>query len=189
VDELLDLAIEVIAEKGLEGCTFKALAERAGTSTTTFTYWFGTRTNLLAEVLERTYTRSLEASGTEDLDPVRRLYAFGLADLQAGDQAIGYSRAYIEILIAAPRHPEWLAALHRADAPYQRILETVFEQAQETGRIDPDLDADTFSLALWSLVNGLNITRSAYPDEFGPAEVEAQYRRMFEGIIGRPVEF
>ena len=191
VDDLLDLAIEVIAERGLEGCTFKALAKRADTSTTAFTYWFGTRKNLITEVLERSYSRSLkslEQVAAGDGDPVRRLYDFGLVDLQTGGANLDYARAFAEIVVAAPRHPEWLAALHRLDEPYRTRFELATERAQTMGSIDPELDAGTLWLTLCSAVNGLNMMRFAYPEEFGPETIEVEYRRIFEGLIGRSVD-
>lgn len=190
-DELLDLTIDLIAEEGLSACTFRNLAKRAGVSTMTFTYRFGTRSNLIGEVLARAYSHGWEELRLGDIegsDPVRRLYEIGLADLQLQEEFDNYKRAYAEILIAAPRDPELMNALEEADERYLSPFSSLIERAQEMGKIDPDLDAETLSLAIWSVVDGLNINRYAYPDSLGPDEMELYFRRIFEGLIGRSVE-
>lgn len=191
VDQLLDLTIDLIAEEGLAACTFRNLAKRAGVSTRTFTYRFGTRSNLISEVLARSYTHGWEELGLDDIeanDPVERLYEIGLADLQLGDGLDNYKRAYAEILIAAPRDPDLTAALEAADERYLDPFCKLIERAQELGRIASEIDARSLSIALWSVIDGLNINRYAYPQDLGAKEIEFYFRRIFEGLIGRSVE-
>jgi AcrR family transcriptional regulator len=190
-DELLDLTIDLIAEEGLSACTFRNLAKRAGVSTMTFTYRFGTRSNLIGEVLARAYSHGWEELRLGDIegsDPVRRLYEIGLADLQLREEFDNYKRAYAEILIAVPRDPELLEALGRADDGYIGSFCKLIERAQGLDMIDPELDAETLSLAIWSVVDGLNINRYAYPDSLSTEDMETYFRRIFEGLIGRSVE-
>ncbi len=190
VDQLLDLAIEVIAEDGLAGCTFRTLADRAKTSTTTFTYRFGSRTNLIGEVLTRAYSlgwEEMELGELEHPDPIRRLYEIGLADLQLKEEIDPYKRAYVEILIAAPREPELMEALLSLDESFLNSYQVLIERAQEMGLIDPELDPYGLTLAVWSVIDGLKLNRYAYREDLGAEQLEFYFRRIFEGIIGRPV--
>ena len=191
VEELLDLAIEVIAEEGLSACSFRRLAERAGTSTTTFTYRFGNRTNMIGQVLTRAYSLGWEEMGLGELehpDPIRRLYEIGLADLQLRDEIDPYKRAYVEILIAAPREPDLMEALMSLDESFLSSYQVLIERAQALEMIDPKLDPYGLTLAIWSVIDGLNLNRYAYREGLGPGELEFYFRRIFEGIIGRAVE-
>lgn len=191
VDELLDLAIDVIAEEGLAACSFRRLAERAGTSTTTFTYRFGSRTNLIGQVLTRAYSLGWEEMALGELehpDPVERLYEIGLADLQLREEIDPYKRAYVEILVAAPREPDLMEALISLDESFLSSYQVLIERAQEMGLIDPELDPYGLTLAIWSVIDGLNLNRYAYRENLGVAEIEFYFRRIFEGIIGREVE-
>jgi len=190
VEDLLDLAIEVIAEEGLAGCPFRTLAERAGTSTTTFTYRFGNRTNLIGQVLTRAYSlgwEEMELGSVEHPDPIRRLFEIGLADLQLKDEIDPYKRAYVEILVAAPREEELMEFLLTLDESFLNSYQVLIERAQEMGLIDSELDPYGLTLAVWSVIDGLNLNRYAYREDLGAAELEFYFRRIFEGIIGRPV--
>ena len=190
-EELLDLATEVIADDGLAGCTFRTLAKRADTSTTTFTYRFGSRSNLLKQVLVRAYSLGWDEMAHGELEhehPIKRLYEIGLADLQLGDDLAKYKRAYAELLIAAPREPELSEALRELDVSFMSAYRSLIEQAQEMELIDPDLDPVTLTLAIWAVIDGLNINRYAYEDELQGEQLEFYFRRAFEGIIGRTIE-
>jgi len=190
-DELLDLAIEVIAEQGLAGCTFRTLADRASTSTSTFTYRFGSRTNLIGKVLTRAYSlgwEEMELGELEHPDPIQRLYEIGLADLQLKEEIDPYKRAYVEILVAAPREPELMEALLSLDESFLSSYQVLIERAQEMGMVDPELDPYGLTLAVWSVIDGLNLNRYAYREDLGAEQLEFYFRRIFEGIIGRPAE-
>ena len=189
-EELLDLAIELIAEQGLANCTFRNLADRAGTSTTTFTYRFGSRTNLISQVLARAYLVGWDEMGLGELehpDPIQRLYEICLINLRTEGEIDRFTRAYIEILIAAPREPELMEALLSLDESFLSSYEVLIERAQEMGMIDPELDPHGLTLAIWSAISGLNINRYAYREDLGADQLEFYFRRIFEGIIGRPV--
>ena len=189
-DELLDLAIEVIAEQGLAGCTFRTLADRANTSTTTFTYRFGSRTEMLKQALARCYSMGWEGMRLGELehaDPIQRLYEIGLADLQLKEEIDPYMRAYVEILVAAPREPELMEALLSLDDSFVRSYQVLIERAQEMGMVDPDLDPYGLTLAIWSVIDGLNLNRYAYRDALGAKQIEFYFRRIFEGMVGREV--
>lgn len=190
VDELLDLTIEVIAEEGLAKCSFRVLAERAGTSTSIFTYRFKDRVTLIRRVLERAYDIGWEDMALGDLehpDPIQRLYEIGLDDLQLGQELDAYKRAYAEILVAAPREPELVAALRESDGPFLASYRSLIRRAQDEGQLDPELDPYSLSLAIWAVIDGLNINRYAYGNELGPEVIETFFRRAFEGIVGRPI--
>lgn len=191
VEELLDLAIEVIAEEGLAACTFRNLAARAGTSTTVFTYRFGTRTNLVGQVLTRAFSLGWEEMRLGELehpDPIRRLYEIGLSDLQLKEEIDPYKRAYVEILLAVPREPELMESLMALDESFLNSYQVLIERAQALGMIDSGLDPYGLTLAIWSVIDGLNLNRYAYREGLGPKELEFYFRRMFEGIVGRPVD-
>lgn len=191
VEELLDLAIDVIAEEGLAACTFRKLAARAGTSTSTFTYRFGTRTNLIGKVLTRAYSLGWEEMRLGELehpDPIRRLYEIGLSDLQLKEEIDPYKRAYVEILIAVPREPDLMEALMSLDESFLSSYQVLIERAQALGMIDSELDPYGLTLAIWSVIDGLNLNRYAYREGLGPEDLEFYFRRLFEGIIGRSVE-
>ncbi|MEU8519253.1 TetR family transcriptional regulator [Streptomyces sp. NBC_01216] len=65
---LLDAAIEVLADEGARGLTFRAVDARAGVPTGTASNYFTDRDRLLAEVSERIFVRLAPEPDTLDTD-------------------------------------------------------------------------------------------------------------------------
>ena len=64
-DALMAAAIDVVAEKGLRGVTYRAIAARAGVNHTLVTHHFGSIEGLLAATMELAIERSIRESGLE----------------------------------------------------------------------------------------------------------------------------
>ncbi|QKJ19741.1 TetR/AcrR family transcriptional regulator [Microbacterium hominis] len=62
-DLLVASTVEIVAERGLRGLTFRAVAERAGVNNSLVAHHFGTREALLAAALEWAVERSIESTG------------------------------------------------------------------------------------------------------------------------------
>ncbi|MEU7513292.1 TetR family transcriptional regulator [Streptomyces sp. NPDC042898] len=63
---LLDAAIEVLADEGARGLTFRAVDARAGVPTGTSSNYFGDRDQVLSEVADRIFVRLTPEPGTID---------------------------------------------------------------------------------------------------------------------------
>jgi TetR/AcrR family transcriptional regulator, transcriptional repressor of aconitase len=72
--EILDRAIEVFADKGAEGTSLRAIAEKIGVSHAALLHYFGSREELLVEVLR---------------EGERRHSTYGRADARVKDQVVG----------------------------------------------------------------------------------------------------
>ena len=72
--EILDRAIEVFADKGAEGTSLRAIAEKIGVSHAALLHYFGSREELLVEVLR---------------EGERRHSTYGHSDARVKDQVVG----------------------------------------------------------------------------------------------------
>ncbi len=72
--EILDRAIEVFADKGAEGTSLRAIAEKIGVSHAALLHYFGSREELLVEVLR---------------EGERRHSTYGRDDARVKDQVVG----------------------------------------------------------------------------------------------------
>jgi AcrR family transcriptional regulator len=72
--EILDRAIEVFADKGAEGTSLRAIAEKIGVSHAALLHYFGSREELLVEVLR---------------EGERRHSTYGRSDARVKDQVVG----------------------------------------------------------------------------------------------------
>lgn len=185
-DALVDLAIELIAEKGLQACTFRALAERAGTSTAPFTYEFGSRARMIEAVIRRSY----EAAFPDPLhvqadDPVERLFEgfAGMIRIE-GTEAMNFVRALFEIYFHAPREPELMETIKEIEDSIHPAYIDLVMAAQQSGSIPRDRDPETVVDEIWAALDGINLARFSYPERFPQDRVEIMFRDMFDRIVG-----
>ena len=113
--EILDAALEVLIEVGLDQMTMLAVAERAGASKGTLYTWFGDRDGLLRSLIEHNADGSAEriAAGLDqEHEPVDVLtaYAIGLLRLLTSPASIVLNRAAMgsptlaDALLTSGRH-------------------------------------------------------------------------------------
>src|SRR6478752_3642480 len=65
--EILDRAIEVFADKGAEGTSLRAIAEKIGVSHAALLHYFGSREELLVEVLREGERRHADPRGKDEV--------------------------------------------------------------------------------------------------------------------------
>lgn len=185
-DGLADLAIELIAEQGLQACTFRALAERAGSSTAPFTYEFGSRSGLLRAVLIRSWEVMWSEEDLETGDPLESLYRACRRAVQISAEIDPYLRAYYEIYFNAPNDPELLELVKETDEGALPAYRGLIERAQEQGVIDSTREPAEVLDQIWALADGLNLSRYPYPECFPSEKIERLFRDGFLRItVGR----
>ena len=185
-DALTDLAIELIAEQGLQACTFRALAEKAGSSTAPFTYEFGSRAGLLEAVMARTWEVIWREEDLDHEDPLESLYRACRRGVQIQEETDPFIRAYYEIYFNSPNDPELLGLVEETDGDALPAYRELVEGAQDQGRIEADRNPAEILDQIWALVDGLNLSRYPYPECFPPEKIERLFRDGFLRItVGR----
>src|SRR3989337_1425216 len=105
--QLLAEIIEYLSDRPLSTLTFRGLAEHLDVSTFTLVYHFGTKDELMAEVVAGSYARqrrALDTAGlyTASIDDyfagVRRFWLWGLAPHNRQLQRLAFEAAMIESL-------------------------------------------------------------------------------------------
>jgi AcrR family transcriptional regulator len=152
--EILRTAIEVFADNGYEGSSFREIAARVGMSETGLTHHFGGKAALLAAVLKAREEEDAARWSEDGAIPPTRLRELvahnaqrrGIVQLFARLSTEGTSKA-------SPAHDffaERYGRLRRASADKIR-------QSQDDGTIRPDLDADLVAQVLLAVLDGLQI--------------------------------
>ncbi|MFD7733060.1 TetR/AcrR family transcriptional regulator [Kitasatospora phosalacinea] len=163
---LLDAALEVLAEEGARGLTFRAVDQRAAVPTGTVSNYFANRDALLAQCADRVYERldpgaDTLARGLEGPRDAARLTALmhQVLDRVAADPT-GFL-ALLELRLAALRRPELRAVLtRRVDADLR--FNTDYHLASGLPG-----DATTVRLLVLAL-NWLTLERLTLPDLHTP---------------------
>jgi AcrR family transcriptional regulator len=133
-DEILDVAIEVLSERGYRDSSMLEIAGRASASKETLYAWFGDKRGLFEAVIRRNaqavqvvLTRHLEG----DAPTERVLVDFGRALLQLllGDSAVAINRAAISEARSDPRLAQILAKAGR-EATLPNFIRFLQQQRQ-----------------------------------------------------------
>ncbi|MFK4510308.1 TetR/AcrR family transcriptional regulator [Bradyrhizobium daqingense] len=114
-DEILDVAVQVLFERGYRDASMLEIANRAAASKETLYAWFGDKQGLLAALIERNaqHVQAVLAGHLKgEAPPERVLLEFGraLLELLLGDTAVAINRAVIAEVKSDPALARMLAA-------------------------------------------------------------------------------
>jgi len=176
--QILQAAVDVIAEQGLCDTVIKDVAERAGTSSALVIYYFGTKDQLLREALTHAESHFYEetASALAALPRARerlvRLVQLSCAVGDAPRSFLGEWVLWLDLWARAPRDPDVARDRETHDRRWRQTIAGIVREGQAAGEFAP-VDADDFSLCLAALIDGLAI-QVVLADPEVPAE------RMFD---------
>lgn len=185
--ELLDIAIGVIANQGLDGTSFRTLAAAAGTSTTTFTYEFGSREGLLEAVLMRAFeihwTRKGFDIDNDADDPLGKLRQAAWLGVQAEPEVDPWVRTYDRFLFEFSFRPELEREIRQLEGLMMERYLSLIDLAREQGQIDPGMSAEDALFLVWSMIDGLNIHRYVYEEELDRERTSMLFNEGFNRIM------
>ncbi|MGW4725119.1 TetR/AcrR family transcriptional regulator [Streptomyces sp. S1] len=178
---LLDAAIEVLADEGARGLTFRAVDARAGVPTGTSSNYFSDRDLLLSQVADRIFVRLTPAPGAIDTallpEPSRELVVElmrWLARRMAAERACYLG--LFELRLEAVRRPELRS----------RLTGVLRSDLDENVRLHLDSgmpgDADTVRLLYFALT-GLLLDHFTVPDLHGERDLDD----LIETVVTRVV--
>jgi len=170
--ELLEAAISVIAQDGFAAASVRKVAERAGCSTGTVTYYFVSKEEMMAAVIENQF---------DVFDTMLRADDRGI-DIRAGFKRWLDSlsaKGPIEWvatfqLLAHARHEPTLAAVYqRRYARYRDVFTAMLAKGQRQGTIRKDIPADLLADQLSAMGDGWMMWFPIEPERFQPGRVKA----------------
>lgn len=181
--KLIQAALELIAESGIEKVTLRSIGERAGYSRGLVNYRFGTKEALLQEA-----TRRLVGQWIEDVNASMRPGQGGLSALlqfiahtRAGLQTSSTeSRAYYALVYAVlgplPELRDDLASIH---AKIRERLSTWIRAAIDDGEIHEKVDPE--STATWVLAAARGIAYQWFIDPDG-VDLQRSYDSLADAL-------
>ena len=138
-EEILKVALSVLAERGYRGASMREIAERAQASKETLYAWFGNKRGLFeelvgwqAERVDAVIAPSLERD-SDDPSEVLRGFALELQRLLLGERAVVINRAAISEAASDPTFARILAARGRGSVVPK--LERYLEGQRERGHL------------------------------------------------------
>ena len=166
---LLDAAAAVFIERGLQGSSVEAIAERAGFTRGAFYSNFSSKEELFAEVLQDRVYAAYRAMAQAQLDskgtlPSSRETARTLAEVQGHPDGRWLFRLWLELLLQAGRDErmrELAAEFWRSN---RLLIARIVERGEGEGRSLRGLSPEQMATALIGLDIGLAIQHYVDPD-------------------------
>jgi AcrR family transcriptional regulator len=153
---LLEAAMNLVRERGIDGFTLREVARRAGVSHNAPYHHFRDRSALVAALVVdgfEDFTRALEAaSGRARGGDLARIRALGLAYVRyARDDPERFTLLWRPELREGADLEQVEAAGERSYQPLVQVL----ERARASGSVAEDVPLEEQALAAWSTVHGL----------------------------------
>ncbi|MGB4136220.1 MAG: TetR/AcrR family transcriptional regulator [Microbacterium sp.] len=174
-EEILSVALEVVAEKGCRKASNREIAERVGLSQAGLMHYFESREELYQEVLrtrdQRDHARFFEPDPT-----IEGFFAV----IEHNTTVTGLVRLYVEFSAEAtiPGHPARDFFIERFDW-LRDVLTGVIERAQDAGELGPHLDVPPTVDLLLAAADGLQVRWLMQPE----LDMTAHLRRLWEGFV------
>jgi AcrR family transcriptional regulator len=147
--EILDAALEVLAEVGYDRLTMDAVAQRANASKATLYRRWNSKAKLVVEALARMKTTAEELPDTGDLRGDLVAAFCGMGGLTDHDTTATFGA----VVTAVTTDPEFAAEFReQVVGPKSQMSRTVFERARDRGELRADLDLDLIVPALSGIV-------------------------------------
>jgi AcrR family transcriptional regulator len=159
--QMLQAALEVMAERGYPETRIADVAERAGTSPALVIYYFKTKDQLLTEAI-RYSEDNWYAAGTRRMAAIptaagqlEELVAMSCLPEADADPASSWG-LWLDLWAQAVRHPEVAGVRQKFDERWRETISSLVLAGQEAGEFGP-VDPADFAIALSALLDGLAV--------------------------------
>ena len=157
--QALEAALACISERGIHDTRVSDIAERAGMSPGHVLYYFGSKRQLLAEVLrwnEDRFHEQLRAELGRARTARQRLERLIRASVPSG-RGDPQWLLWLEVWANAPHDPDLLRDQEHHETRFRVLLEQVIREGQALGEFDRSLDPVRTAYRLSALIDGLAV--------------------------------
>ena len=160
-EQMLQAALDVMAERGYPETRIADVAERAGTSPALVIYYFKTKDQLLTEAI-RYSEDNWYAAGTSRMAAIptaagqlEELVAMSCLPEADADPASSWG-LWLDLWAQAVRHPEVAGVRQKFDERWRETISSLVLTGQEAGEFGP-VDPADFAIALSALLDGFAV--------------------------------
>jgi AcrR family transcriptional regulator len=190
--QILDAAVDVIAERGLSETRIADVARRAGASPALVLYYFTSKDRLLTEALSHAEDRFYLQSFHE-LTRLGRATdrLIGLIDLSfpSAERDIDSDwMLWMELWSRALRDPEVSQKREALDRRWRTTIADIVREGQRAGEFSDVVDVEEFALRLAALIDGLAVQVVLRDPEARPERVRRACLEFAAGELGFELE-
>jgi AcrR family transcriptional regulator len=160
-EQMLQAALQVIAERGYADTRIADVAERAGTSPALVIYYFKTKDQLLTEAIRFAEDSWYEAgtgrmaridTAAGRLEELIAMSCLPEADTEPHDSWL----VWLDVWAQAGRHPEVAGVRQKFDERWRETISALVIEGQAAGEFGP-VDPADFAVSLTALLDGFSV--------------------------------
>lgn len=156
---ILQTALEVIGRRGFGSTSLRDIAAEVGMTQAGMLHHFGTKENLLVEVLRQRDAATREALAEQDGDEPPSVR---VARRNAETPALVHLYASLQAAASAPDHPAH-AFFEERQRSVHAVVAADIRARQDAGEMPAGVDADTAATVLLALSDGLQLQQGVDP--------------------------
>jgi AcrR family transcriptional regulator len=169
-ERILTAALEVFAEKGYEAASISDITARAGVSRGLISYYFSSKDQLAAELLDR-WLDGIAAILTIEGTPDERLAGIIDGALMAAATTLPIQRLAISLMMQPTTHPVFAEVEQAKSVRVAQIEDAIRSIFTARGAADPAVE----EMLLRATLEGVTVKMAIYPETF---PLEAIRRRL-----------
>lgn len=172
--EIADATWVVIADRGLEGASMRAIARQAGYTTGAIVHYFENKDELLEYALEQAFERAQEEfqDALDGDDVLAAIRDIALENLSVDSVDRKIILAWRSFLSAAEGHPPLAEKIRKVMGAYHKQLTKLVQRGQDQKTIRNDFAASELADQVYALVNGLVRMASIEPKRMTPKRLK-----------------
>jgi AcrR family transcriptional regulator len=184
---LLDAALELLSERGVDGFTLREVARRAGVSHAAPYHHFADRSALVRALVAQSFEilgSSLAIAAAGANDPMDRLAALGVAYVEF---ALDHPERYRLMFRTELSRDGTSEALTDADAAGGSAFATlmgVVQEASDSGLLRDGTDPGAAAISAWAGVHGLASLLLEGAIGIRPADQRPRARQLTAAVVG-----
>ncbi len=184
--EILRCAYKVVDEEGFMGTTIGKIADRMGVNSGLLIHYFGTKDNLIFELVDYLLERALEAyqsflSGCSD--PRERLYFLINAVFEHSDNLPKRGRVFWSIYALGLRNEKVWERLQELNRGLIDFCALEIELAEKAGVVKVDNKKEVATI-IFAVLEGYGYFRSTLPDNPYTAQITQAMKKNIYDLLG-----
>lgn len=182
--QVASAAMKLIAQKGLQGTSLRAIAHELDCTTGVLTHYFRNKDELLLFMLEVVMERLGEkmVAAAQSIKGIDRLKVMMLAVLPTTDELSQIWRVWLAFVGYMPGHEGLMLSHQTLYHQFKAFMKGELTALSESGEIAPDLDLD-FEAAAWiAVMDGIGVNMLAAPQPYSDQELERLVNRHVDAL-------
>ena len=182
--KLIEATQQLLATRGADALTSRAIASAADANLASITYYFGSKEQLVTESMVATARELLApvvATLSSNAEPTARMIESVVLLNRILDQHRDDLAAYLQVLAASPTNPSIAGALQALHRDMARLLAEQINDQRTAGQLPSWVSPTEMAQLIVAVVHGTLVASIVDPSHTDEAAIGAQFAQLLVG--------